>query len=367
MSNPSWTTPNRRTFLKSTVGVTGVGLLAGCLGGEEPAQGDDGDDVPAGTEPGSDEPEFPTRDILFIVPFGAGGGYDTYTRLAAKHIPKHLPQEVNTRVQNIGGAGGQIGTAEIYDAEPDGYTNGIINVSRLGREQIIEDIGFDIRDFSYYATLVFEHPMITVGHHVDIDSWDDFVEHMQDGELTFGTVGPASTTAFNAYIPGHVTGLWTIDDVLDNMVVYDGTAEMIPAILREDIDVLAVAVSSALQYIEDGSVKPVLFLSMDDPPEAVSDVETLATAGVENGQQIADMVPTRRAMAGPLDMADDLLSLWRDAFDSLLTEDDEFLSEAEEAGRPITYLDGEGTAQAVDGYVAGWEENRDLIELIGEV
>lgn len=352
---------NRRSFLRSTGGVAGVGLLAGCVGG----LGRDGGSDDPGTEPS--EPDFPTRNVQFIVPFGAGGGYDEYTRLSARYITKHLPGDADVVVQNVGGAGGRIGTAEIYDAEPDGYTNGIINVSRLGREQIIEDIGFDIREFSYYATLVFEYPMITVGSHVDIDGWDDFVDRMQDGGLTFGTVGPASTTAFNAYIPGHVTGLWEIDDVLDNMVVYDGTAAMIPAVLREDIDVIAVAVSTALAYVQDGAVEPVLYLSTDDPPEEIAEVETLATAGVENGQQIADMVPTRRSMAGPPAMSSDLVGLWRDAFETLLTEDEEFLSAAEDAGRPVTYLGGEGTAQAVDGYVAGWEENQDLIELIGEV
>lgn len=362
-------TANRRSFLKSTAGVAGIGLVAGCLGGEE---ADPGDSTPEpDADPNTDsepaESDFPNRDVQFIVPFGAGGGYDEYSRLSGQHIPKHLPGDASVVVRNVGGAGGRIGTSEIYEAEPDGYVNGIINVSRLGREQIIEDIGFDIREFSYYATLVFEFPLITVGKHVDIDGWDDFVERMQDGQLTFGTVGPASTTAFNAYIPGYVTGLWSIDDVIDNMVVYDGTAEMVPAILREDIDVIAVAVSSALQYVQNDAVDPVLYLSMDDPPEEIADVETLATAGVENGQQISDMVPTRRAMAGPPGMSEDRLQVWRDAFDTLLTEDDEFLSAAESAGRPITYLDGEGTAEAVDGYVNGWEENQELIEAIGEV
>lgn len=342
------TATDRRSFLKSTASVAAIGLVAGCLTGEE-------------------EPDFPDRDIQFIVPFGPGGGYDEYTRLSAQHIPKHLPGDANVVVRNVEGAGGRIGTAEIYNADPDGYVNGIINVSRLGREQIIEDIGFDIREFSYYATLVFEYPMITVGKHVGIEGWDDFVQQMQDGQLKFGTVGPASTTAFNAYIPGYVTGLWSINDVLDNMVVYDGTAEMVPAILREDIDAIAVAVSSAIQYVQDGAVDPVLYLSTEDPPEEIADVETLSTAGVENGQQISDMVPTRRSMAGPPGMADDLLQLWRDAFDSLLTDDDEFLSAAGSVGRPITYLDGEGTANAVDGYVNGWEENQELIDAIGEV
>lgn len=300
-----------------------------------------------------------------IIPYSTGGGYDAYTRLTSQHLPKHLPNEVNVQPQNVTGAGGIIGTEEVYNADPDGYTNGIINVSKLGRDQIISDVDFDLREMTYYATVALEVPMITVGPHTGIDSWEAFVDRIEAGELTFGTTGPASTTAANAYLPGEVSGAYSINDVLDNMVVYDGTSQMVQAILREDIDVIAVAYSSALAYVRDDSVEPLLYLSMDDePPEEVTDAETLATAGVNNGQQIADLVPTRRAFGGPPDIPDDRVEILRDAFEATLTEDDEMQAAAEDAERPITYQDGETTAEAITSYVDGWSDRQEILEQI---
>jgi tripartite-type tricarboxylate transporter receptor subunit TctC len=300
-----------------------------------------------------------------IIPYSTGGGYDAYTRLTSQYLPKHLPNDVNVQPQNVTGAGGIIGTEEIFNSEPDGYTNGIINVSKLGRDQIISDVNFDLREITYYGTVALEVPLITVGKHTDIGSWEDFVSRVQNDELTFGTTGPASTTAANAYLPGEVSGEYSIDDVLDNMVVYDGTSEMVQAILREDIDVIAVAYSSALAYVQDGSVEPLLYLSMDDePPEEVPQATTLATAGVNNGQQIADMVPTRRAFGGPPDIPDERVQILHDAFEATLTEDEEMQAAAEDAGRPITYEDGETTAEAVAGYVDGWSDRQEILDKI---
>ena len=378
----------RRTFLKTAVALSGTGLLVGCTGGGsggDGADGGNGDGADGGSGNGNgdttgsgdggsettatateaSESSFPERQIKLIIPFSSGGGYDAYTRLAARYLPKHLPTEVNVQVQNVEGAGGIIGTEQIYNAEPDGYTNGIINVSKLGRDQIISDVDFDLTQMTYYATVALEVPLITLGKHVDVDSWEGFVERVGNGELLFGTTGPASTTAANAYLPGEVSGAFSIDDVLDNMVVYDGTAEMIQGILREDVDVLAVAYSSALAYIRDDSVKPLLYLGMDEqPPEDIPDTDTLATAGVENGQEIADMVPPRRAFGGPPDMPEERVTILRDAFEAVLSEDEEMRSASEEADRPITFQNGEETTAAVEGYVNGWKNRQDLLDKI---
>lgn len=361
---------HRRTFLKTAAGLAGAGLFAGCTG--DSSDGDSGDDGGGGQGPdgdggsdGDNEPDFPQRKIKLIIPYSSGGGYDAYTRLAAKHLPKHLLNEADVIAQNVVGAGGIVGTEQISNAEPNGYTNGIINVSKLGRDQIINDVDFDLKEITYDATVALEVPLITVGPHTEIETWNEFVERVQSGNLMFGTTGPASTTAANAYLPGEVSGAFSIEDVLNNMVVYDGTAEMIQGILREDVDVLAVAYSSALAYIQDGSVKPLLYLNMDsDPPEEVPEAETLASAGVENGQEIANMVPARRAFGGPPDIPDERVAILRDAFESMLTGDEEIQADAEDADRPITYQDGEETAEAVAGYVNGWKDRQDILDRI---
>ena len=63
---------------------------------------------------------FPTRPITLIVPFTAGGTTDVTARIVAEHMSRTLGQQVV--IENIGGAGGTIGTARAMRASPDGYT-----------------------------------------------------------------------------------------------------------------------------------------------------------------------------------------------------------------------------------------------------
>ena len=65
---------------------------------------------------------FPRKPIKVIVPFGAGGGTDTFTRIIQKAIEKHnlLPQPLV--IINVPGAAGSIGSRRVKNARPDGYT-----------------------------------------------------------------------------------------------------------------------------------------------------------------------------------------------------------------------------------------------------
>jgi len=65
------------------------------------------------------------KTIRFVVGFAAGGGFDAYTRMIARHIGKHIPGNPNTVVDNMTGAGSLIGANYMYNhAEPDGLTIG---------------------------------------------------------------------------------------------------------------------------------------------------------------------------------------------------------------------------------------------------
>ena len=66
------------------------------------------------------------KTILFLVGFGPGGGYDTYTRAAARHIGKYIPGNPTPIVQNMTGASGLNAAHYIYSrAKPDGLTVGV--------------------------------------------------------------------------------------------------------------------------------------------------------------------------------------------------------------------------------------------------
>jgi tripartite-type tricarboxylate transporter receptor subunit TctC len=72
---------------------------------------------------------YPTRSIRLIVPFAAGGSTDIIARLTAEQMRKDLGQPVV--VENVGGAAGALGTLQLKNAAPDGYTLGIATVSTM--------------------------------------------------------------------------------------------------------------------------------------------------------------------------------------------------------------------------------------------
>jgi Tripartite tricarboxylate transporter family receptor len=63
---------------------------------------------------------YPTRLVRIVVPYPAGGGTDTLARLLAEQLSRKWGQ--TAIVENIGGAAGNIGSAEVARATPDGYT-----------------------------------------------------------------------------------------------------------------------------------------------------------------------------------------------------------------------------------------------------
>ena len=71
--------------------------------------------------------QWPAKTVRFIVPFAPGGGTDTVSRLICDQLGRIFGQQFV--VDNKGGAGGNIGTAELARATPDGYTIGLITVA----------------------------------------------------------------------------------------------------------------------------------------------------------------------------------------------------------------------------------------------
>lgn len=77
----------------------------------------------------SAQASYPTQPITFIVPYAAGGSSDTRSRQVAQHMSETLG--VPVVVENKPGASGNIGTAQIARAKPDGYTIGLGNFAPM--------------------------------------------------------------------------------------------------------------------------------------------------------------------------------------------------------------------------------------------
>src|SRR5262245_15069217 len=72
--------------------------------------------MPAGAQAQS----YPSRPITVIVPFPAGGPSDVVARIVTEGMSKQLGQSMV--IENVGGAGGTLGSGRVASADPDGYT-----------------------------------------------------------------------------------------------------------------------------------------------------------------------------------------------------------------------------------------------------
>ena len=73
--------------------------------------------------------QYPNRPVKMVVPFSAGGSTDIIARLTAAQLTRDLGQSFV--VENVGGAAGALGTQQVANAAPDGYTLAVATVSTM--------------------------------------------------------------------------------------------------------------------------------------------------------------------------------------------------------------------------------------------
>src|SRR5436305_13638952 len=114
----------------------------------------------AGTN-GAQAEDYPARTVTVIVPFAAGGPADITARIVADIFNRHLGQKFV--VENVGGAGGTIGTLRAARAAADGYTllSGHLGTNALA-SAFYPTLGYDpLRDFEPIG-LTAEYPELLV-------------------------------------------------------------------------------------------------------------------------------------------------------------------------------------------------------------
>jgi tripartite-type tricarboxylate transporter receptor subunit TctC len=136
---------------------------------------------------------YPTRPITMVVPFAPGGLADVIGRIVAEGMRPSLGQTVI--IENVGGAGGNIGTGRVARAAPDGYTLvlGIWNTHVANGA--IYSLRYDIvRDFEPVALLADAPLLLVVNNTVPANDLSEFVAWLRANpdKTSMGTVGAGS-------------------------------------------------------------------------------------------------------------------------------------------------------------------------------
>ncbi len=217
--------------------------------------------------------DWPTRPIHIVAPFGPAGAADKFARVLADYLPAELKQPVV--VENRGGGGGIIGSAQVARADPDGYT---LLISSLASQAIAPAIspnpGFDsMRDFTHIA--YFGGPPIgwVVTPSSDLHSVDDVLAAARDGKLA----GYASS------------GIGTLGHLVAEAVMQQSGAQMshipyntaaLPDILAGHVPLASYAWSSVLGQVQAGTLRAIAVSTASRQPD-FPDVPTFREQGFD--------------------------------------------------------------------------------------
>ena len=219
--------------------------------------------------------EYPRRPIKVIVPFGAGGGSDTFGRIIQNAIESHelLPQPFV--IINVPGAGGTIGSRRVKHARPDGYTllllhEGILTAKHSGQ--------------AAYGPEAFE-PIIGTGNATQVIAVAADSPHADLRSLVQAATSKPDTIVFAANIgaPSYFAGLMLEDESDGAKFRYTqsgGGAKRFAAIQGGHVDVSAFSIAEYVQFKSSG-MRALAILAA----ERNSDLPELATA-LEQGYDV---------------------------------------------------------------------------------
>ena len=351
----------KRRLLPAVALTTLSVLLAGC-GAEEPVAGEPEavTDTEGATEPsdGSDCAEFYDGEtIRLVVPYDPGGGFDVYARAFAPYLEEQL-SGVRVNVENVPGAGGLIGANEVFQAEGDGTTIGLINFpgAVFAEETGKEGVALENTEWTFLGRVAAVNPLVYASEESGITSAEDLVN--AEDEVVFGIGGVGSDAYYATRVLGETLGF-----PYEIIAGYPGSGEADAALLAGEVEASVNSIDSALQTLESGNAVPLLFISTEpsdrlpEVPTAVSVADEAQQAPIEALSAIYDL---ERILVAPPGVPEERAQCLGEASFAALT-DDEFEAELEAADRTLNPLSRQETVDLAETATAGLEDLRPLL------
>lgn len=194
--------------------------------------------------------QWPDRPVRIIVPYVSGAMGDTVSRLLAEDLRVKLGQPV--LIDNRPGAGGNIGTAAVVQAAPDGYTvlvgatnNFVIN------QYLYAGMGFDPLEALAPVTILVDVPsVIFLNGQVPARDFKSLIEYARAnrGKLNFGSPGAGTTPHLSA---AHIN---KTRDLGMTHVPYKGASQAVAALLANDVQLYMGGAGLAAQHVKSGKL-----------------------------------------------------------------------------------------------------------------
>lgn len=193
---------------------------------------------------------YPARPVNVVIPNAAGGPADVYGRALAVPMAKHLGQSLV--IENIGGAGGNIGVVKVARAAPDGYTILYHNMGMATNPALYKKLDYNpLTDFEYIGVVAYSTLVMVARRELPVSDTREFIAYAKaNGDrVTIADAGIGGPSGLCALLFQAAVG------VKFTAVSYKGTAPALNDVLGGQVDLLCDSSSTAARHITAGKVK----------------------------------------------------------------------------------------------------------------
>ncbi len=315
--------------------------------------------------------DFYQGKTIRLMVFGApGGGYDTYTRMIARHIVRYIPGHPSAVVENMEGAGGLVLANYLYKrAQPDGLTFGTFNNSLIVQHALGDPkIRLDFKKFGWVGAPSVGAPMCMVMGYTGLKTLEDVLNYkkpLKVGATRAGSTGYDLPIILNKTLGTHF-------DVVSG---FTGTATTRVALQKRELQAfcsqwesMRVTARAMLDAPGDNKLIPFIINERNWEDPEVKNLPTFKEAikdpkKYEIYENWAFQMDFQRAFSLPPGTPKDRLNILRKAFIETM-KDPELLKEANKARLVITAVPGEKVDKLVDAILKMPEDVKESLSFL---
>jgi tripartite-type tricarboxylate transporter receptor subunit TctC len=213
--------------------------------------------------------DYPTRPVRFVVGYPAGGATDILARLIGQRLSERLGQQFV--IENKPGAGNNIGTQTVVDADPDGYTVLLVNPANAINASLYVDLKFNfIRDIAPVAGFARVPNVMVVPPDFPAKTVAEFIAYAKanPGKINMASSGNGTSIHLSGELFKAMTGV----DMLH--VPYRGSAPAVTDLLSGRVQVMFDNMPSSISHIKAGTLRVLAVTTATRSPE-LPDVPTV--------------------------------------------------------------------------------------------
>jgi tripartite-type tricarboxylate transporter receptor subunit TctC len=213
---------------------------------------------------------YPVRPIRWVVGYPPGGTTDVLARLVAEPLGKRLGQQVY--IENRPGAGNNIGTETVVNADPDGYTILLVNPANGINATLYKKLNFNfVQDIAPVAGITRSPNIMEINPKLPVKTVAEFIAYCKEnpGKVNMASSGLGTSVHMSGELFKAMTGVDMVH------VPYRGAGPALIDMLSGQAHVLFDNLPSSVEHVRSGALRA-LAVTTAEPSPALPGVPTVA-------------------------------------------------------------------------------------------